>query len=665
MTILARARRHLLLFAVCVLAPEVAAQTLTVSPSSLGQGGEAFLQLSLSSLLASDSAVVIFNGPGGSATLPPQMIVDGSLIVWVPQSTMKNAGSYNVEVDVTRTGATTRYGPAQLAIIALGVAPFALTLPEVVTETTTNPSGAAVAYTATSSDGTPGSCSPPSGSTFPVGTTTVNCSANNGTSTASGAFPVVLHLSGSVPFSLNLPEVVTAEATSASGAVVTYSATSSNGTAVTCSPVSGSTFPLGRTNVNCSAGGLTGSFAVFVHDTVRPVLSLPANITTSNAVVTFNVTATDAIDPAPVVECNPASGSTFAAGTTVVTCSATDSHANTATGAFLVTVNVEYSFSQSVYEINTAAGQTVTYTSVLPAAATERLEIRNSAGTIVRTLVNAARNAGTHHDVWNGRDDGGALLPDGPYSFLVTMTQGSTVQTYDLSNQMRGTSETQYPYPSCSALTMPLDSCANNANQTYDVFANDPLKIHYTVAEPSRVHIVFTDLGETPGNCTGNEVCVVNGEYRPTGSFIERWAAVTPSGNYAPQRGRLTVVRRTSTFPKNVVLLSGAGQPALISNLTLTPTVFGLEHGRMKVEFDLTTFAGAPAAITLQMVRQEYASILRTVTLSPQSPGHVTYEWDGKAASGHPVAPGEYSLIVTATAYGVSTTAKSRFLVQY
>ncbi|MFZ2975522.1 MAG: HYR domain-containing protein [Candidatus Moraniibacteriota bacterium] len=78
-------------------------------------------------------------------------------------------------------------------------------------------------------------------------------------------------------------------------------------------------------------------------DTTPPVLNLPADMiseatSSSGAVVSFSVTATDT-DPAnPVVTCVPASGSTFPMGATTVNCSATDTAGNTSTGSFVVTV---------------------------------------------------------------------------------------------------------------------------------------------------------------------------------------------------------------------------------------------------------------------------------------------------------------------------------------
>ena len=53
------------------------------------------------------------------------------------------------------------------------------------------------------------------------------------------------------------------------------------------------------------------------------------------------VTATDDCDPEPVVMCDPPSGSTFKAGTTTVTCTATDASGNESTSTFDVTVEAD------------------------------------------------------------------------------------------------------------------------------------------------------------------------------------------------------------------------------------------------------------------------------------------------------------------------------------
>jgi hypothetical protein len=249
----------------------------------------------------------------------------------------KGSASFNVVVQDT-TPPTISGVPASFSVEATG------------------PSGAVAAYTNPTAsdlvDGTdPVNCAPASGSTFPLGTTTVNCSATDAhgnTATASFQISVV----DTTPPTITVPTNVTAEATGPSGAAVTYTVSATDlvdGTdPVSCAPASGSTFPLGTTTVNCSSSDAHGntanaSFTVTVQDTTPPQLNLPSGITAeatspSGAPVTYKVTATDAVDPNPTVVCKPASGSEFPIRTTVVTCTATDSSGNRASGSFNVRV---------------------------------------------------------------------------------------------------------------------------------------------------------------------------------------------------------------------------------------------------------------------------------------------------------------------------------------
>ena len=105
---------------------------------------------------------------------------------------------------------------------------------------------------------------------------------------------------------------------------------------VTCSPASGTAFSVGTTTVTCSqtGGTPTCSFTVTVTDNQAPTLgACPGNITNQSAganctaVVTFTPpTASD--NCGATVTCTPASGSSFALGTTTVSCVAKDAANN-------------------------------------------------------------------------------------------------------------------------------------------------------------------------------------------------------------------------------------------------------------------------------------------------------------------------------------------------
>jgi len=79
-------------------------------------------------------------------------------------------------------------------------------------------------------------------------------------------------------------------------------------------------------------------------DKTPPVMTLPSNVSVNapndtGTTVNFSATATDGVSGSATVIAAPSSGSLFAVGNTSVACSATDALGNTATDAFMVTVN--------------------------------------------------------------------------------------------------------------------------------------------------------------------------------------------------------------------------------------------------------------------------------------------------------------------------------------
>jgi beta-lactamase superfamily II metal-dependent hydrolase len=87
----------------------------------------------------------------------------------------------------------------------------------------------------------------------------------------------------------------------------------------------------------------TADFTLTVVDTTPPALMLPGDITTTatspaGAAVSFTASALDLVDGSRPVACVPASGSTFAIGSTTVACAASDTRGNQSNGAFQVVV---------------------------------------------------------------------------------------------------------------------------------------------------------------------------------------------------------------------------------------------------------------------------------------------------------------------------------------
>jgi hypothetical protein len=137
-----------------------------------------------------------------------------------------------------------------------------------ITAEATGPSGATITYASPSAiddrDGPVAvTCTPASGSIFPLGATTVTCSAKDAHGNAASTTFAVQVIDTTPPV-LTLPAPVVA-ATSLSGASVTYVASAvdlvDGARPVTCTPSSGSTFAIGMTTVTCSASDTRGNTA--------------------------------------------------------------------------------------------------------------------------------------------------------------------------------------------------------------------------------------------------------------------------------------------------------------------------------------------------------------------------------------------------------------------
>jgi hypothetical protein len=196
-------------------------------------------------------------------------------------------------------------------------------------------------------------CSPASGDAFPLGHTEVSCTATDQAgNVAQGTFDVNV-VDTTVPV-IGAHGAVSAEQTSLAGGVAEYDLPSATdlvdpAPAVACAPESGTFFDPGQTIVTCTASDSAGNesqstFTVTVEDTTPPVLAFHSDVSAEQAspsgtVVEYDLpSATDTVDAAPTVGCEPAPGSLFPPDDSTVTCTATDSAGNKGTSTFEIHV---------------------------------------------------------------------------------------------------------------------------------------------------------------------------------------------------------------------------------------------------------------------------------------------------------------------------------------
>ncbi len=211
----------------------------------------------------------------------------------------------------TSSTAPTGTGPAESPRQAV-TAPV-LTLPAGLTVEATGPTGAAVSFAASATDAfgnplTP-EVTPASGSTFPLGATTVNATVTDAAgNTLTASFTVTV--ADTTAPSLTLPANIVLDATSAAGATATFTTSAADlvdrAVPVAVSATSGSTFPIGATRVTASAhdaagNSATGSFTVTVNPTAPAITTEPlAQTATVNDTVTLSAAVSGI--PAPALQ---------------------------------------------------------------------------------------------------------------------------------------------------------------------------------------------------------------------------------------------------------------------------------------------------------------------------------------------------------------------------
>ena len=178
--------------------------------------------------------------------------------------------------------------------------------PGSVTAEATSPLGATVVLTAADNlDPAPQvECSPPSGSMFPLGTTTVTCGSVDAAGNERPAVALSVTVRDTTPPVVSPHADVVAAQQSASGAMVAYrlpvvSDAADPNPAVDCGPAPGSVFPVGDTVVGCTATDAGGNrsaevdFKVIVQQgqiPAKPVLMTETRRITSKTRAVFGFT---------------------------------------------------------------------------------------------------------------------------------------------------------------------------------------------------------------------------------------------------------------------------------------------------------------------------------------------------------------------------------------
>jgi len=225
----------------------------------------------------------------GSSPIAAQWYFNGSpipgangLSYTVCPVTAANVGLYSVSLSNACSHADSER--AFLVIVADTNAPV-ITCPLNIVVWTCNPNGVAVNYPMPGAtddyDPTPAVfCTPPSGSVFPPGTTTVICEAFDDCRNRNRCAFDVTVLRDTTPPRITCPSNMIVCATSEKGAIVSFAPVATDDytqmVTIKCTPESGSLFPFGTTAVICEATDDCGNAirCEFTVEVVQPTLAI-------------------------------------------------------------------------------------------------------------------------------------------------------------------------------------------------------------------------------------------------------------------------------------------------------------------------------------------------------------------------------------------------------
>ncbi len=218
-------------------------------------------------------------GSGGTVTFTNPSVANGGTAAFTVVTAVACSVPNATMLSATATISATQMDPmmgnnSAIAMTTVNNAPPTVTCPANITvNNTTGQCSAVVSFSPTASD-EPGctasiACVPPSGSTFPVGTTSVTCTATDAagqTANCSFSVTVVDAQAPTITCPANLTVPATTTMGTTLGAIVNYTAPTVSDNcpgvgAPVCAPASGSFFPVGVNTVNCTVADAAGNTA--------------------------------------------------------------------------------------------------------------------------------------------------------------------------------------------------------------------------------------------------------------------------------------------------------------------------------------------------------------------------------------------------------------------
>ena len=300
-----------------------------------------------------------------------------------------------------------------------------------------------------------------------------------------------------------------------------------------------------------------------------------------------------------------------------------------------VIVNLTATLAIPTDTFDPTAGQTAAINMSISTLVPVRVLVKDRNGAAVRTLVNTFRPAGSYADVWNGKDNNGRLLPQGPYFAILEYDFAGTVRRVDLTNSTGGAR---------------YNPTRNSLPSTFRPFNNELLTINLTIPASQGASEIQAFIGLF--NTDTRFVTLLDRVPLGVGAHTIYWDDLNTAGQFAvPPPGDAFLFGMFGfTLPANALFVQAT---PVLSAVTVTPNYFDPSTP------DFLTAAQPTATVTYTLDKR--ADLELTVTnlttgrvlrriLVPNVAGGTgrTILWDGHADDGRFVDQGDYRLALQA-----------------
>jgi len=249
-------------------------------------------------------------------------------------------------------------------------------------------------------------------------------------------------------------------------------------------------------------------------------------------------------------------------------------------------------------------------------------------GPALRTLATGLATAGAGSAVWDGRDDGGAVVPDGLYAVVVQATDGcgNTVRS------VRGVRVDTHP-PTVEILA-PRSGDGLPLMVEVTGTASDPSFATYTLEH---------GVGAAPFTWE----TLARSDRPVVAGTLGRWNTYGLAG---AQTLRLTATDRAGNAASTVVTLTLPPSDSIVTLLEAVPEAFSPDGNGVSDGTSVRFGLAQDARVDLEIAAADGTSV-RTLAAAEELPaGAALRAWDGRSDAGQRVADGTYEVHLRATA---------------